>query len=124
MFKSVFLATFCLLSVGLTGCGSMFNHHTVPLYISSEPPGAEVYVNGEHVGSTPVEVYVNNHRDQTVEIVSEDSDVTRCFVPSTVEGRWIVFNLFTGFLGYLVDGVTQNWRSLQYQDCHAFTAPY
>jgi hypothetical protein len=43
----------CLLEAFVFGCGGGTRGRTVSLNISSEPPGARVYIEGDFVGTTP-----------------------------------------------------------------------
>ena len=42
-----------LCSLAFTGCASMMNGRTQVVAVSSDPPGAHVFVDNEHVGVTP-----------------------------------------------------------------------
>ncbi len=50
-----------------TGC-SIFGGSTQPLSINSDPPGANVLINGTVVGTTPLQQQVSRRGDLTVEV--------------------------------------------------------
>ena len=56
--KRVLLSVFAvlLISFSFTSCATMFGAKDHPLALSSQPDGAEVYVNGFKMGVTPVEL--------------------------------------------------------------------
>ncbi len=51
----------------LTGC-SIFGGSTQPLMVNSEPPGAQVLINGTAAGTTPLQYQVPRRGDLTVEV--------------------------------------------------------
>lgn len=46
------------------GCAALFNGFSQRVEVVSEPPGAEVFVNGEPAGTTPTEVVVSRRNDE------------------------------------------------------------
>ena len=53
--------------LSLTGC-SIFGGSTQPLMINSDPPGAQVLINGTAAGTTPLQYQVPRRGDLTVEV--------------------------------------------------------
>lgn len=51
--KVTAFAALCVGAVVLTGCASMFGDNSRQVTVKSEPVGAQVFVNGMSVGSTP-----------------------------------------------------------------------
>lgn len=49
-------------AVATSGCATAFNGFSQRVEVVSDPPGAEVAVNGEPAGSTPVTVNVGRSR--------------------------------------------------------------
>jgi PEGA domain-containing protein len=47
---------------------SLFGPHTQTITVSSSPPGASVYVNGENIGSTPLRAKVSRREELLVEV--------------------------------------------------------
>ena len=42
--------------IAASGCATLFNGFSQRIEVTSEPPGAEVFVGGELAGTTPTEV--------------------------------------------------------------------
>ena len=51
----------------LTGC-SIFGGSTQPLMVNSDPPGANVLINGISAGTTPLQYQISRRGDLTVEV--------------------------------------------------------
>jgi hypothetical protein len=50
-----------------SGCATMFSGTTQPFTVRTEPPGAQVIVNGNYVGVTPLNIEV--HRDKNLNVL-------------------------------------------------------
>ncbi|MDR4478502.1 MAG: PEGA domain-containing protein [Nitrospira sp.] len=62
------LVAFLIVShLTVTGC-SIFGGSTQPLSINSDPPGANVLINGTVVGTTPLQQQVSRRGDLTVDV--------------------------------------------------------
>ena len=83
------------------GCATLFNGFSQRIEVTSEPPGAEVFVGGELAGTTPTEVVVSR-RDMEHEfrVVEESGNSEYKWVRSRMsEEAWL--NIFSGLLvGY------------------------
>lgn len=53
--------------LNLTGC-SIFGGSSQPLMVNSDPPGAQVLINGASVGTTPLQHQVSRRGDLSVEV--------------------------------------------------------
>jgi PEGA domain len=80
---------FVLLSV-LTSfsCASLTASMTQPLAVNSYPPGADVYVNGNAVGVTPMTVEIPR-KDPTVVKVGPPGQTRSCSLSSSAGGGYI-----------------------------------
>ena len=67
-FRSLRAGLAAALCLGLvTGC-SFFGPRRQLLTVSSDPPGAQVFVNGERVGETPLQHRVRRSQDVLIEL--------------------------------------------------------
>ena len=87
------------------GCATMRNGTSQRVAVTSSPPGAEVYVNGQPAGITPTEVTVSRRREvHRIRVGSETRRIRRRFSP------WAALDVPMGFLAaglgitYLSDG--------------------
>ena len=97
------------------GCATMLKSKSSDITVSSATPGADVLVNGKHVGQTPTKVAVSNKEDQTI-TVRQGGKEESCKLESSASMGWVVLDIATG-AGWLVDMVTGNWRNLDGNSC-------
>ena len=60
-----------LCGVASIGCATMFTGSAQQVTVSSQPPGARVFVNGGYSGVTPVSLLLRTERDYTVTLQRE-----------------------------------------------------
>ena len=65
--RSAGLALLMVSYLNLTGC-SIFGGNSQPLTVNSDPPGANVLINGTLAGTTPLQHQVPRRGDLTVEV--------------------------------------------------------
>lgn len=99
--------------VALTNCATVLNEKEPLVDISSEPAGADVYIDGEYVGTTPVEIALSVHTEHTV-VFRKEGFADRTFTLSNEVGvLWIVLDVLTGLIPLIVDAATGDWLELQ-----------
>ena len=96
----------------LSNCATVFNDQEPLVGIGSQPAGAEVYVNGEYVGATPVQVELSVHREHTIVFRKEGFDDRTFRLSNEVGVLWIVLDVVTGLIPLIVDAATGNWLEL------------
>ena len=69
--KPFILAVATLASLTISGCATVISGTTQTLTFNSEPTGAEVYLDGARIGSTPVSLSVKKNEKDTVMIQKE-----------------------------------------------------
>jgi hypothetical protein len=83
--------------------------------VSSSTPGADVLVNGQHVGVTPTKVAVSNKADHLITVRAAGKEES-CKLTSSASVGWIVLDIATAG-GWIVDLITQNWNNLDRTSC-------
>lgn len=112
MLKLLFTSLLCC-CIFLTSCAAILNGSRDTLRIDSDPQGAKVYIDGSHVGRTPIAYSVDQKIDHTVDFRLEGYESISRIVTSSLGAGWIVADLiFTGLLGILIDAATHSWNSL------------
>ncbi len=88
------------------GCGSTINGETEEIKISSNPTGAELWIDGVRIGSSPAEVTLKRRHDHLISLKKDGyKDITVKIESSTSE--WLFANVWVGFWpGCLLDIVT------------------
>lgn len=112
--KKVLIGILCLVlgGVTLTGCATLFGKKSHPLAISSDPKGADVYVNGFKMGTTPVELSLKADKSYTIEFRKEGYETISRVVNTKVGAGWIVLDVLGGLIPVVIDAATGNWNKL------------
>lgn len=113
------LVIFALAAVVVSGCGTILTPSQALVTFTSDPPGAEVLVDGMPVGYTPVQTWVNNRRDHIVTLHDESGQTTTCLMRSTLGAGWLVLDILLGLVPVIVDAATAGWNELEQLGCHA-----
>lgn len=105
------------------GCATILHGTHTAVTIRSDAPQAEVFVDGEARGVTPLVTMI----DHTVshQIVVRRGDQAQLHrLESTFEPGWLVLDLFvTSLIGVVVDAVTGAWRGFSQDTVFASFGP-
>lgn len=101
-----------ILIVLLQACATLFAPKTHPLAVSSEPRGAEVYVNGFKMGMTPIELSLKADKSYNIEFRKEGFESITRVVNTKVGAGWIVLDVLGGLVPVIIDAVTGAWNKL------------
>lgn len=112
--KKIFIGILSLIVLGttLTGCATLFGKKSHALSVSSDPKGADVYVNGFKMGTTPVELSLKADKSYTIEYRKEGYESVTRVVNTKVGAGWIILDVLGGLIPVVVDAATGNWNKL------------
>jgi len=113
------LALPVLATAMLSGCGTILTPSQALVTFTSDPPGADVLVDGMPVGRTPVQTFVSNRRDHVVTLQDERGESTTCVLYSSLGAGWLVLDILLGLVPVIVDAATSGWNELEQHGCHA-----
>ena len=87
--------------------------------MNSNPNGAEVFVNGNRVGTTPMSIDLSKSQSQQVVFrLSGRGDVT-CILNRKVGAGWVVLDVLAGLVPVIIDAGTGSWYSFDKNACNA-----
>jgi hypothetical protein len=113
----------CLFAIfgGLfNGCATLFKGNSSKIDLSSDPSSANVYVNGNLMGKTPVKLKLESKLTYHIEFKKEGYETKTYTITNSVGGGWVVLDIFlTGFLGVIVDAATGAWYELDQNHVNA-----
>ena len=104
------LLTFSLLF--LNSCATLFKGSTEEVSFSSEPTGAEVYVNGQYMGETPFPLNLESDKHYTIEFRLEGYENKTVLINNSVGAGWIILDILGGLIPIIVDAATGDWYYL------------
>lgn len=116
MKKAFLFSVLVLVTALVIGCATLFNPKQADVNLSSEPQGAEVYVNGFNMGTTPVTLLLEKKKTHTIEF-KKDGFETRVYVINNHVGiGYVVLDIVAGLVPIVVDAITGDWYQLNETD--------
>lgn len=98
--------------ISLVGCATLFKQKSRTVAFNSDPQGAEIYINGNRMGKTPMPMNLSNLKAVTVTFKKEGYDDKTYIINTKVGGGWVVLDCLGGFIPVIIDAVTENWYNL------------
>jgi hypothetical protein len=118
-YKSSVLVLMLFLTFLLTTCATLFKGSTETVAFSSDPTGAKVYVNGNLLGTTPVELELKSNKSYTIEFKKDGYETKTVVLNNSVGGGWIILDILGGLLPIVIDAATGNWYELDQEHVNA-----
>jgi hypothetical protein len=112
MIKTLTVLCLCC-SIFLTSCAAILNGKRDNLRLNSDPPGANVYVDGDRAGKTPCAYSVDATQDHHLDFRLEGYESVSRMISSSMGAGWLIADvLFSGLIGVIIDASTHSWNSL------------
>lgn len=107
----------------LSGCATILSGSSQSVTVTSEPAGAQVYLDGKKAGVTPVDVEVSKTENHVIEVRSDSGTASDSVnLQSSVAASWVVLDVLTGLVPAIVDAATGSWRHLSPSSVHVALA--
>jgi len=113
------IVTVCVITIAvfsLVGCATLFKQKSRTVAFNSDPQGADIYINGNRMGKTPMPMNLSNLKAVTVTFKKEGYDDKTYIINTKVGGGWVVLDCLGGFIPVIIDAVTENWYNLDTDD--------
>ena len=94
-----------------TACAAIFSSGPDPVEFGSDPEGAEVIVNGQQMGITPVTLRLHPDKDHTVIFRRAGYEDAIVSLTTHVQGGWVVLDILAGIIGVAIDAGTGEWKA-------------
>lgn len=103
-----------------SSCAVIFKGNSSKVDTNSDPKGAQVFVNGNYMGDTPIRLKLESKRTYTIEFKKEGFKSKTYNITNHVGAGWIVLDvLLTGLIGVVVDAATGAWYGLDQNNVNA-----
>ena len=113
----VLVLCFCfVIPLSLVGCATLFKQKTKTVAFDSDPQGAEVYINGNRMGMTPMPLNLSNLKPVTVTFKKDGYEDKTYIINTKIGAGWIILDVLGGFIPVIIDAATENWYSLETDD--------
>ena len=96
----------------LVGCATLFKQKMKSVAFNSDPQGAEIYINGNRMGKTPMPMNLSNLKAVTVTFKKEGFEDKTYIINTKIGAGWVILDCLGGFIPVIIDAVTENWYNL------------
>ena len=96
----------------ISGCASIFKGANEDVKVESSPSGAEVVVNGQPKGTTPVTLSLESKETYDFTFKKKGYEDRHLSVGHGLGAGWVVLDVLLGIIPVVVDAVTGAWYSL------------
>lgn len=100
-------------------CATIFKGSTDDVSFSSDPSGAKVYVNGNLLGTTPIQLELKSKNSYTIEFKKEGYETKTVLLNNSVGAGWIILDILGGLIPIIIDAATGNWYELDQEHVNA-----
>lgn len=112
-----------MLLPALAGCATLLARKTTPVSMNSNPTGAEVWIDGNRAGTTPVTVTLDHRQEHVVVFTKDGYAESSCRLNRKVGAGWVVLDVVLGLIPVIVDAATGAWQSLDSDVCNVQLTP-
>ncbi len=105
----IVIISFAIIIIFFDGCASLLKGVNEEVNIISEPNGAKVYVNGQMLGKTPLQIKLSAKNTHYIEFVKDGYEKKTFILSSSVEGQWIILDIIFGLFPVIIDAATGSW---------------
>lgn len=107
------LLTLVIAAVWFSGCGALFNGGPAKVTFNSQPTGAEVWIDGNRYGTTPLVVDLSKKDSYAVSFQMEGYDEQVRTLSNKVSGTYVVLDVLGGLFPIVIDAATGSWYVLE-----------
>ena len=102
-----------------SGCAAVFTSGKGKLDVTSNPDGAEVFINGISYGKTPVRVKLKTNSEYEITYKKEGYRPVTKRITNKVGAGWIVLDVILGLVPVIVDAATGAWYKFDQKTINA-----
>lgn len=113
----------CMLTAAVGGCASILKGTSQEVFIVSEPSRAEVYIDGQLRGTTPLELKLETDETYVIEYRMDGYTTETFNISNSIGAGWIILDVVCGIVPVVVDAVTGAWYSLDEDNVSVVLVP-
>ncbi len=117
LFASVLIVLFSI--IFFNSCATIFKGSHEDVEFASEPSGAKVYINGEYIGKTPLEIPLLSEINYEIEFKKSGYETKKAYITSKVGAGWVILDVVGGLIPILIDAATGDWYGLSQDNVNA-----
>ena len=119
MKKIITIALIISLFLLTSSCATLFKGTSSKLDLNSNPQGAQVYVNGNYMGDTPIRLKLESKNTYNIEFKKEGYETKTVNITNHVGAGWIVLDILAGLVPVIIDAATGAWYELDQKNVNA-----
>ncbi|MFC2164019.1 PEGA domain-containing protein [Acidobacteriota bacterium] len=119
MKKSACIFLIISLILFLSNCATLFKGTSEEVNFNSDPQAADVYVNGQNLGKTPVALKLKVNKTYAIEFRKDGYKSMSYNINNSVGAGWVILDVLAGLIGVIVDAATGAWYSLDQENVNA-----
>ena len=99
--------------LAVQGCATILaGKGPVEVPTATTPPGADVYLDGNRLGTTPVKVQVERRQSHTLVFKLAGYKDASCLLQKKTGAGWIILDVLTGLVPIVIDAATGAWSKV------------
>ena len=106
-----------------TGCAAILGSKQKDFDLQSTPAAADVFVDGNRVGTTPVKIKLSNQKEHTFVFKKEGYKDATCTLAKGTGAGWVILDILGGLVPVAVDAATGSWSQTKGQSCSGNLEP-
>jgi hypothetical protein len=106
-----FFALFVVIGLVATGCATLFKGTSEEVRLESKPGGAEVWIDGQKIGTTPVSLKLESKKTYNIEFKLDGKTKTFRLTNHMAAG-YLILDILAGLVPVIVDAATGAWMKL------------
>jgi len=100
-----------------TGCATVLSHKTGQFHFNSTPDHAQVVVDGDPVGITPLTIDLSNTQSHSIVFKKQGYQDMGCLINKSTGKGWVLLDVVTGVFPVAIDAATNNWAHDRVHEC-------
>jgi hypothetical protein len=106
-----------------SGCASVLGSKQKEFDLQSTPQGAEVFLDGNRLGTTPVKVKLSNTQAHTFVFKKDGFKDATCQLAKGTDAGWVVLDVVMGLVPVIIDAATNSWSQTKGNSCTGAMEP-
>lgn len=96
----------------LSSCATLFKGTTEEVSVNSDPQRAQIFINGNLMGETPITLKMESKKTYLIEFKKEGYKTKTYNITNHVGAGWIILDVLAGLIPVVVDAATGAWYHL------------
>lgn len=110
-------------AMSLSACGALFNGGPEDVAVSTNPAGAEIWIDGTNRGITPATLQLAKNKDHTITLRRAGYQEQTVTISRRLSSTYLILDILGGLVPVIVDAATGSWYVLDTDTVDVTLAP-